>query len=451
MKRILSSFFLLLLALGIAGCRGLDAAAPGEPDNVGGGDSSVAGMKSKINHVVIMFQENRSFDNYFGKLQDYRTANGIPGTVDGLPAGASNPTFDGTSTIGSYHLATTCIQLVSPAWDETHVQMSRRYTTMPSDQVTPPYEMNGFVYTAAKFAMDSGFSDTAGQRAMGYYDQTDLPYYYFMASNFATSDRWFSAAPTRTQPNRMFAFAATSQGYTGPPTSPLTAKTIFHLLEEKGISWKIYVTDPGNTYLSYFQPFGTDKASHVVPLSEYATDLANGTLPAVAWIESGYSSGKDEHPDNHLDVGVSHVATQINALMGSQFWKDSVFILAYDEGGGLYDHVPPVNMPSPDGIKPIDLQSTQIQGDFTITGLRTPVIIVSPWVKKNYVSHTPMDFTAILKMIEERWDLPNLTERDKAQPSMTEFFNFASPSWMTPPQPPNVIVDLNKCNNTKLQ
>src|SRR5205085_10184514 len=144
------------------------------------------------------------------------------------------------STITSYDCKTRCIELVSPSWNETKVQSNRQYLSKPADQVTPPNPMDGFVYTAAKYATDLGFTDTQGIRAMGYFDETDLPYYYFMASNFATSDRWFSPVPTRTQPNRMYAFAATSQGYTGPPTSPLTAKTIFHLLEEKGVSWKIY-------------------------------------------------------------------------------------------------------------------------------------------------------------------------------------------------------------------
>jgi phospholipase C len=455
MNRIITALLLTALALGVAGCRGLDTAAPADPNagttDPNAVDSSVAGLKSKINHVVIMIQENRSFDTHFGKLQDYRTANGIPGTVDGIPATASNPSFDGTTTVAAYHWKTTCIELVSPAWNETKVQQNRQYLSKPAEQVSPPHPMDGFVYTAAKYARDLGFLDTEGIRSMGYFDQTDLPYYYFMASNFATSDRWFAPVPTRTQPNRMYAFAATSQGYTSPPTSPLSAKTIFHLLEEKGVSWKIYVTDPGGTYLTYFQPFGNQKMDHVFPLSQYAADLAAGTLPSVAFIESGYNSGLDEHPDNHVDKGAAHVAAQINALMASQYWKDSVFLLTYDEGGGLYDHVQPVAMPNPDGIKPTDLASTDIQGDFTTTGLRVPLIVVSPWVKKNYVSHTPADYTAMLKLVEERWDLPNLTERDKAQPSMTEYFNFANAAWMTPPTPPTQPVDPNKCNNQNLR
>jgi phospholipase C len=92
-------------------------------------------------------------------------------------------------------------------------------------------------------------------------------------------------------------------------------------------------------------------------------------------------------------------------------------------------------MPKPDNIEPI-LRPDDVKDSFDKSGLRVPMIVVSPWVKKNFVSHTPRDFTAILKFIQERFDLPALTERDKAQPSMQEFFDFTTPSWMTPPPLP---------------
>src|SRR5258707_13260010 len=91
--------------------------------------------------------------------------------------------------------------------------------------------MDGFVFTAAKFAQDSGFHDVQGLRAMGFYDAAALPYYYFMATQFATSDRWFSPVMARTQPNRIFGFAATTAGHVYEPTTTLDVKTIFHLLD----------------------------------------------------------------------------------------------------------------------------------------------------------------------------------------------------------------------------
>jgi phospholipase C len=123
--------------------------------------------------------------------------------------------------------------------------------------------------------------------------------------------------------------------------------------------------------------------------------------------------------------------------MNSPSWNDSVFFLTYDEPGGTYDHVPALtNVPSPDGIPPQDLNSNDIPGDFTRTGFRVPLIVVSPFTVKNLVSHTPMDYTAVLKFVETRFNLPPLTARDSAMPDMTEFFDFVNPPWMTPPSPP---------------
>jgi phospholipase C len=129
--------------------------------------------------------------------------------------------------------------------------------------------------------------------------------------------------------------------------------------------------------------------------------------------------------------------------MSSSYWKDSAFILTYDEAGGIYDHAAPRRTVSPDGIKPADLQAGDIcttttgpPCDFIYTGYRVPLIVISPFAKKNYVSHTKADFTAILKLIETRFGLTPLTKRDAAQMDMTEFFDFTNPPWLTPPSPP---------------
>ena len=447
--------------LALCGCRGLmDGTTTPTPP---------VGELKAINHIVFLVQENRSFDTYFGQLPAYWQANGYPQTADGLPAAASNPTFAGTGSVAAFHLATECFENLTPSWDESHLDWNRNAPTSTTAA------MDGFVFNAAKFAMDSGFTDTAGIRAMGYYDATDLPYYYFLASNFATSDRWFSPVMDRTQLNRMYLFAATSQGYAYPPgtnaadNAPLTAPTIFESLTKAGVSWNVYTadTDCGAndtpfpcTYLTQFAVYAPPNAlpSNVVPATQFLTDAQNGTLPAVSVIEGGYNSGRDEHPDNNVQVGAAYAATLINGLMNSPSWKDSVFILTYDEGGGLYDHVPPQPAVSPDGIAPIDLQPGDIcttgtgsNCDFNITGFRIPMIVISPFTKKNYVSHTVADFTAILKLIETRFGLPALTKRDAAQMDMTEFFDFQNVPWATPPnnipaQPTN-----GTCNFQSLQ
>ncbi|HWR35238.1 MAG TPA: alkaline phosphatase family protein [Clostridia bacterium] len=426
------SFFLLAGALVLSGCGG-------DNGNGGSGSNSTpatqAALKQNVNHIIFMFQENRSFDSYFGQLNAYRTANGFGADVDGLDrvVNPSNKTRDGSSTIASFKLLTACTENVSPAWSESHVQRNRN-----TPDITNPATMDGFVLSAAGYAAANGLNDLVGQRAMGYYDQDVLPFYYFMATNFATSDRWFSPVLSKTEPNRLFGLAATSDGWTAVPQAVLSQKTIFHLIQDAGVTWKVYTTDPGLTFLTYFQPFATNHADKIVPVSQYFTDLNNGTLPSVVLIEGGYSSGLDEHPKNNVQTGAAHVARLLDALMKSSSWKDSVFLLTYDEGGGLYDHVPPAPAANPDGIAP-KLQGetiTNFADNFSMTGFRVPLIVISPFTRKGYVSHATADFTAILKFIEMRFDLPNLNARDAAQPDMLEFFDFSNPPWATPPQLP---------------
>lgn len=449
-----------------------------------------------LNHIIFMAQENRGLDHYFGALRAHWRRYGYADiSFDGLPqfnptSGSAplygppptNPgcdpafpppndcTVDSSSPlVTSFNLTTQCIENPSPSWNESHVDWDLK------DPISPTPTLDGYVYTAAHDARNISpqYYDTDGVRVMGYYDDNDLNYYYFMASKFATSDRWFSPVMTRTSPNRQYLVAATSQGYVYPIGSNsadqklLTAKTIFEELQAAGISWKIYVNTQNTSCatsptpsclvkLSYINNFAWGQAipqnypNNIAPMSQYFTDVQNGTLPAVAQIEPAGNAGLDEHPSDfdqypiNIQAGASYVASLINALMTSVSWKDSAFILTYDEAGGLYDHVAPRPAVSPDGIKPVDLfpndicsTSTGPNCDFTYTGYRVPLIVVSPYAKKHYVNHNVADFTAILKLIETRFNLSSLTKRDAAQINMTQFFNFTNPPWMTPPTPPH--------------
>jgi phospholipase C len=174
-------------------------------------------------------------------------------------------------------------------------------------------------------------------------------------------------------------------------------------------------------------------------------------------IEGGYNTGLDEHPKSNVQFGAQYVASLINGLMASTSWSDSAFILTYDEGGGLYDHVPPQSAVNPDGIAPKDLFPTDICGvpggancDFNTTGYRVPLIVISPFTKKNYVSHTVADYTAILAFIEKRFGVPALTKRDAAQMDMTEFFDFAIVPWAAAPSPPAQLTS-GACNYQTLK
>ena len=458
-----------------------------------------------INHIIFLAQENRSFDHYFGALREYWAQNGYPDqSFDGLPQ--FNPTsgppplygppptnpgcnpsspkleceFDPNNLITSYHLITQCTENQPPDWDESHADWD--YYDPTGEQ---PATLNGFVWSAGTLARDLRFNDIDGIRAMGYYDGGDLNYYYFMASNFATSDRWFSPVMTRTSANRDYLVASTSQGIVYPvgfdkgDDHLLTATTIFQELQAAGISWKIYVDPVGSSCsgppyepaclltLSYMRDFAwgqtipTQYPNNIGTIgfegSDYSNDLQNGTLPQVAQIEAATDAGYDEHPSdyegrpNHLQYGAHYVSELINGLMASSSWKDSAFILTYDEDGGLYDHIAPQPTVSPDGIKPVDLlpgdictQTTGPTCDFVYTGYRVPLVVVSPYTQKNYVSHTVADTSAILKFIETRFNVSALTKRDAAQMDMTEFFDFSEPVWLIPPSPPAQNTD-NPC------
>ena len=232
------------LSLALTGCQGLQNGSSSST-------TTTTGNLQSINHIIFMAQENRSFDTYFGQLPAYWAANGYPSQqFDGMPSNASNPSYDGTTTVSAFHVASECTDNLSPSWNESHLDWNLQ------DPSSSTATMDGFVWNAANYAINENagganppLTDTAGIRAMGYYDWTDLPYYYFMASNFATSDRWFAPALDRTQINRMYLFAATSQGYAYPPgtdtadNAPLTVPTIFDELTKAGVSWKVYYSD----------------------------------------------------------------------------------------------------------------------------------------------------------------------------------------------------------------
>jgi phospholipase C len=457
-----SLFFALALSgalLGLCSCAGLT--------RTGGGEQ--AGSMQSLQHIVFMVQENRSFDHYFGQLGQYRAANnlGAASDIDGTPSWAWNAADNGT-ILHPFHLQTTCVEELSDDWMESHVDMNENH---PGSSTIL---MDGFVHIAGAYALAFDEVDTLGVRVMGYYNDEDLPYYYFLASQYATSDRWFSPIPTESIPNRIYLTAATSAGHAHAPTDqfpccePQIPQTIFSEMQSAGVSWKLYYTDtlPNGqplTDLGQFWPnFAAQHASNIVPVSQYFTDLANNNLPQVAYIQAGLASGRDEHPGgqttrgaggNDLQQGAQYVSSLINALMNSTSWSSSVFILSYDEAGGFYDHVPPQPAVQPDGIKPYDLlpddSIIQPAANFNQTGFRLPLMVVSPFSKRHYVSHTVADNTAILKLIETRFGLPSLTQRDAAQMDMSEFFDFANAPSSNVPVPPAQPV-AGECNPTDL-
>jgi len=267
--------------------------------------------------------------------------------------------------------------------------------------------------------------------------------------------------------------AASSFGHEYPDadnTHPrYSAKTIYRAMNEANVSWKYYYQD--GMFLPNFQDYTDPAVQNKTYPTSYLLNLLAGTcnglpcdpdktLPQVVFIESASgASGLDEHPDNNLQKGAAYIQSIIGALMKSDAWQDSVFILTYDESGGLYDHVPPLTVPPPDayaqgqcpdpnngsygychtGPNANFTAPTPQNGGynmFNITGLRVPVLVISPYVKPHYVSHVPMDSTAILAFIEKTYNVPPLTARDAywlQNGDMSDFFDFSTPGDLNPP------------------
>jgi phospholipase C len=387
---------------------------------------------SKLRHIIFYVQENRSFDHYFGRLGAYRVSKGLSNNVDGLRLNVTLPDSQG-HPVKPFHFQTVCTENLSPFWNESHVDVDGG-------------KMDRFLQQALSVPSTI---DPTGTRAAGYYDQTDLPYYYELATQFATSDRFFSSVLSSTNANRMYLFAGTSFGHIRPDTPPAggwTQPTIFDNLDAANVSWRYYYQDNGS-YLPQWSTYQRD-AAKMKPIANWYTDIQNeATLPSVIFIERAGPSGFDEHPGENIQLGAQNTAKIINALLASPSWASSAFILTYDEGGGFYDHVVPASQIPPDNIVPM-LQSGDQPGDFAHAGFRLPFVVISPYVKPHYVSHTWRDLTSILRLIEVRFGVKPLSARDAAADNMMEFFNFNNAFWLTPPalpvQPLNGTCDVTR-------
>jgi phospholipase C len=376
-----------------------------------------------INHIVVLMQENRAFDHYFGQL--YKLQSGLP-----KPPAASNPDPTdptGTRTVAAFHKTSYCeVADLDHSWNGTHREIDGG-------------KMDGFT------AANATTADPTGSRTMGYYDEKDLPFYYALYNTFAIGDRYFASAPTQTFPNRFYLLAGTSFGHIRndfpPPNDPsaFAQRTIFNLLDEAGITWKIYYSQ-----IAFALEFGYVRqhaAGHVVqlndPVSGYFADAAAGKLPQVAFVDPIFvgtaNVENDEHPPSNIQVGQKFVAGVVDALFKSPNWSSSALFLTYDEHGGYFDHVPPPAAPVPDAIPP-KLQAGDAPGNFDIYGVRVPAAVISPFAKPHFVSHVVHDHTSILRFIETRYHLPALTKRDLAADPMLEFFDFNNtPAFATPP------------------
>jgi phospholipase C len=353
-----------------------------------------------IEHVITLMQENHSFDNYFGT---YPGADGFSSNTC-VPVDPSRP---GGECVEPFALGG------QPIVDLGH-----------NDDVFLNQwrfgEMDGFV---------SAFADRqpgAGRQALGYYDDRDLPYYWNLADEYVLFDRFFTSARGGSVRNHFYWISGSPGNFEADALRPEgfdDIPTIFDRLQAAGVSWKFYVQnyDPEITFrnvpsgsragqiiwapLLNYNRFLDDPElnERIVPLEQYYEDLANDELPAVAYM---VPSGASEHPPGSIQAGERFVRGLINALMRSSAWESSAFTWTYDDWGGWYDHVAPP------------------QVDEFGYGFRAPALLVSPYARRGHIDSTELDFTSILKFIEENWGLEPLADRDAAANSLTGAFDF---------------------------
>ena len=409
-----TAFVVVSLIVATAAIAGADpGGAKGRPATRPSKAGSAQGIEN-IDHVVVLMQENRSFDSYFSQLH----FQGQPHSS--VESQKPNPNPLGGDAIHPFLTTNPCTTAdLSHGWDPTHKEINGG-------------RMDGFT------AQNVDITDPSGSRAMGYFDQRTLPFYYGMANEFSIADRYFASVPGPTYPNRLYLLTATSVGYISNVLQTYTQKTIFQSLDEAATpaTWRIYLaTAQTELLLEYVQ----DRlADHVFPLSQYYEDAANGALPNVSFVESNpfgdVNTESDEHPPANVQVGQKFTHDIVNALVNSPDWASAAMFLTYDEHGGYYDHVSPPAAVPPDDIPPMVSPGDPFDA-FNRYGVRVPTTVISPYSNPHHVSHVVYDHTSILKFIETRFGLPPLTRRDAAADPMLDMFDFSRASLLHPTIP----------------
>jgi len=424
-------FCVLLLAIGALflgqnGCAGSNTSGNGGGNSPSNGGSS---SPNKIQHVVVIFQENRTPDNLFHGLPNADIANsGVNSLGQTIP-------LQPVPLANRYDLG------------HRHNDFLRMYD-------------NGKMDGADKVAgCNPNLAGCPPNPQFQYVNPSDVAPYFQLAQQYTFGDRMFqtnqgpsfpahqfiisgTSAPTAT--STLFAAENTNLG-AGCTASPgawvwmidsagvesskmypcFEHPTLTDLLDSAGKSWKYYtpsnvgiwvgpnaiqhICAPANSVCS-----GPDWVNNVVlNNTQVLTDISSGQLPAVSWvIPTGQAS---DHPGNNNGTGPSWVASIVNAIGGSSYWSNTAVIITWDDWGGWYDHVPP----------PKVIADRTSWGSGYVYGFRVPLIIVSSYAKAGYVSHVTHDFGSILKFIEQIFSLPSLGYADAAADDLSDCFNFS--------------------------
>ncbi|HVX18728.1 MAG TPA: alkaline phosphatase family protein [Acidimicrobiales bacterium] len=420
-----------------------------------------------FDHIVIVMQENHSFDNYFGMLP-----------VRGQPA-ADGFRFDHFGRA----LDVNPVQPGQPA--RGYIRSFRNDGPCQEDGITQAWNATHHQIDGGR--MD-GFIATSGPPAMSYLDEPDIPFYYSLAKTFTLANRWFCSAPCQTYPNRRFLMAGTAYGLVSTDVGsildpPPPNGTIWDRLSAAGLSWRNYFTDLPSTGI-----IANTIERHplnLAPLAQFHADCAAGTLPAVSLVDPDFNAGatvlgeaqslpgvddvakalgpglagvldfvraqgaSEENPD-HVTFGEAFVHGVVQSVLHGPAWHRTLLVWTYDEHGGYYDHVPPPAAIVPDKIRPV-LQPTDVQGNYDIYGPRVPAVVVSPYSRPHGVTNEVYDHTSILATIEAKWNLPALTARDANANTLAGFLG-STPRLLRPPKlaaPADLVAGDLDCQRTQ--
>jgi len=404
---------LLFIALLVAGCTHTStlpqaandtrAAGISQPDKHGGG----GGGGGQIQHVVIIVQENRSFDNLFWNF----------------------PGADSKTSCALDHLGH-CISMAQQPLFEQY-DLSHSPSACQGDYDNGRVDGWDLEPTAEKKA--NGFAYEPYQ----YTNESDIQIYWQLAQQYTLADRMFQSNCGPSFPAHQMLIAGT-MGYDDNPTRPWGCdntsftkaqicydyQTLGDMLDQARLSWKYYSpggNDGGNVNnLSIWQAyqainhirFGNDwRNGDIADTPQFFTDVQNGQLPAVSWIvPTGVNSdhaGSGEFGTKSDDKGPQWVASIVDAIGQSSAWNSTAIFITWDDWGGWYDHVAPQQI------------------DQNGLGFRVPLIVVSPFARTNYVSHTQHEFGSILHFTEEQFGLPSLGTRDQSADDLSDCFNFS--------------------------
>ncbi|MFJ1883621.1 phosphocholine-specific phospholipase C [Streptomyces sp. NPDC088137] len=418
--------------------------------------NAATGTIKDVRHVVVLMQENRSFDHYFGSLK------GVRGFSDrsGITIGGGRSVFDQPNGTGrQYPWKLSATPAAGGADPETIAQCNG---DLPHSWTSQHSAWN-------KGRMDNWVTGVGNVRSLGHLERSDIPFHYALADNYTVCDAYFSSALSATGPNRTFLWSGKvdASSKDGGDESGLTWEAYAEALQRAGVSWRVYQNaddNYGDNGLAYFRKFtdapagdplhdlgmaSVKKVTGSTPddiAAAIKADVVAGTLPQVSWVVANQAFS--EHPYAPPGDGAHFVDLVYRALAADQDVFDStVLLLNYDENDGFFDHVPP---PSP----PAGTEGEFLGGVPIGLGFRVPMIVMSPWTRGGWVSSEVFDHTSVLRFLET-WTTalgkpaacPNISAwRRRVSGDLTGVFDFAHPVNGVPSGlPATPVIGMNTC------